>query len=224
MSGAVKGGDKSKTVTSAVAGLTQAMTRRWLLQLNYSWGEASGYQTDPYRVISVVDPTSGAPTQYLYESRPSQRIRQSVFVGNKIALGPTFFDLSGRLYRDSWGIDSYTVEASDRIPLGRFYIEPSARYYHQTKADFFHDFLVSDRPLPAAASSDSRLGEFSAVTEGLRLGYQFGERKELYLLVENYKQTGPAHSDPPIGDLAKEDLFSGVSANSVMAGYSFAFK
>ena len=43
-------------------GLTEVMTRRWLMQLNYSYDAQSGYQNDPYRIISVVDPISGEPT------------------------------------------------------------------------------------------------------------------------------------------------------------------
>jgi hypothetical protein len=225
MSGAQKGGDESKTVTSLVFGVTQAMTRRWLAQLNYSVGVSDGYQTDPYRIISVVAPDTGAPVEYLYESRPDQRTRQSLYLGNKIALGPTFADVSARLYHDSWGINSYTIEAGDRIPITpHVYVEPSARFYHQSKADFFHDFLVDGAPLPDAASSDSRLGEFDAVTESLRLGYLFAGRKELYLQVEDYQQSGPAHSDPPVGALAGLDLFGGVSATSAIVGFSFAFR
>ena len=45
-------------------GLTQVVTRNWLMALNYSYDFQKGYQTDPYRVISVVDPNTGEPTSY----------------------------------------------------------------------------------------------------------------------------------------------------------------
>lgn len=224
MSATQKGPEASKTVASLVIGVTQVMNRYWLAQLNYSVGATNGYQNDPYRIISVVDPTSGAPLQYVYESRPNARLRQSLYLANKIALGPMFVDLSARAYQDSWGIKSVTAELSDRIPLtSRFYIEPSGRYYSQTTASFFQNYLLSGPALPRYASSDSRLGAFSAVTYGAKAGYAFTPHSELYLQVESYKQSGAAHPAGVIPGLATENLFSGVSATSIVVGYTFAF-
>ena len=225
MSGDAKGGNKSKTVENIVIGVTQVMNRIWLANLNYSAGQSDGYQTDPYRIISVVDPATGGPTQYLYESRPSSRFRQSLYMGNKIALGPTFADVSLRAYHDSWGINSITAEINERIPLlSWIYVEPQARYYSQTAATFFHDYLVSGQPLPTYASSDSRLGKFSATTLGLKLGIRTGSTSEFYMLAENYKQSGKSTNPNAIGDLASENLFSGVNATSLVLGFTFAFR
>ncbi|MDE2041963.1 MAG: DUF3570 domain-containing protein, partial [Alphaproteobacteria bacterium] len=161
MSAALKGPDDTKGELDVVAGVTQIMTRGWLTQLNYSLSELHGYQTDPYRIMSVVDPVSGLPSTYLYENRPRSRVRQSIYWGNKISLGPTFLDLSGRWYHDTWGITSITAEASDRIPISRLiYVEPHARYYHQTAANFFQYYLTSATALPNYATSDIRLGRF----------------------------------------------------------------
>jgi hypothetical protein len=223
MNGLPKGGNASKNVYNVVLGVSQVLNRRWLAQLNYSIGSTNGYQTDPYRVISVVDST-GAPLQYLYENRPNSRIRQSVYFGNKISIGPTFADISARYYRDNWGISSVTVAAAERIPIiGRVYIEPEARYYTQTAANFFHDYLVGGQPLPAFASSDSRLDKFSAVTFGARIGVKVSHTGEFYLQGERYNQSGNAHPAGAIGALANENLFSGASSTSVIVGYTFAF-
>lgn len=224
MSAEPKGGDQTKTVASLVLGVTQVMSRRWLAQLNYSVGTTDGYQTDPYRIISVVDAVSGGPLQYLYESRPKSRLRQSLYLSNKIAIGPTVTDLSARYYHDSWGVNSVTAAIAERIALTRWlYVEPQARYYSQTAASFFRDYLVSGQALPAIASSDSRLGKFNAVTLGLKFGLKVGHTGELYLQGENYKQMGTSHPTGAIGDLAKQNLFTGVSASSVVVGYTFAF-
>ena len=172
----------------------------------------------------MVDPVSGAPLQYLYEARPDTRLRQSLYFGNKIALGPTYADLSARAYHDSWGINSYTIDVSDRIPIGsRLYVEPGVRYYSQGAADFFHNYLVSGQPLPAFASADSRLDKFTAVTGGLKLGYRFNRMSEVYLQYEDYKQSGASHPPGVIGGLANQNLFGGVNATSVILGLSFAF-
>ncbi|MBI1361186.1 MAG: DUF3570 domain-containing protein [Alphaproteobacteria bacterium] len=225
MNADVKGGDRSKSVIGLVAGVTQVMNRYWLTQLNYSVGRSTGYQTDPYKIISVVDGVSGAPIRYLYEGRPDNRLRQSVFWGNKVALGPTFADFSARAYHDDWGITSYTVSLSDRIPFGqRFYLEPGVRYYNQGAADFFHNYLIDGQPLPSFASSDSRLGKFSAITAGLKLGFRITRYSEIYFQYEDYRQSGTTHPAGAPGGLADQNLFGGVNATSAIIGLSFAFR
>lgn len=224
MSGVSKGGNRTKNVVDFVGGVTQVMNRYWLAQINYSLGDTSGYQTDPYRIISVVDGMIGAPVKYLYESRPGSRIRQSLYLGNKIALWGTVADVSARLYHDSWGINAETLEVAERIPLTSFlYIEPSYRYYHQTKARFFHDYLIDGQALPDYASSDSRLGSFNASTIAVKVGMRVLGNDELYLRAASYQQSGTAHPASAIGDLKQENLFTGVKATSVILGYSFAF-
>jgi hypothetical protein len=218
------GGNDSKTVTSVLLGVTQVISRTWLMQINYSYGRSAGYQTDPYRLISVVDPLTGGPVQYLYEGRPRTRVRQSIYVGNKVALGAQVLDISARAYKDDWGIRSATLQASDRLPLSaRLYAEPLVRYYHQSAADFFRYYLLSRDPLPAFASSDVRLGRFNAVTLGMTLGYKIGHGSEVYVRGSYYRQTGKSRPADAPGDLASEKLFSGVKAASIMVGYSFAF-
>ncbi len=224
MSADAKGGNAQKTVMGLVAGVTQVLNRYWLTQLSYSIGESAGYQTDPYRILSVVDPVTGGPLKYLYESRPRNRLRQSLYWGNKIALGPTYVDASARVYQDSWGVKSVTAALADRIPLGSWlYVEPQARYYQQTAANFFTNYLVSGQALPSFASSDSRLSDFHAITYGGKVGLKFTPTSELYVQGEHYKQSGNNHPAGAIGDLATENLFSGVSATSVIVGFTFGF-
>ena len=220
-----KGPNATKMVYSLVAGVTQVMNRRWLLQLNYSAGLSRGYQTDPYRILSVVDATTGGPTSYLYEGRPHERFRQSVYLGNKIALGPTVTDLSARYYHDDWGINSYSGEIAERVQLtSALYIEPSARYYHQSAANFFRYYLLANAALPGYASSDSRLSKFDATTFGMKVGWKVAHDGELYLQGERYKQTGARTVAGAPGALANENLFAGVTATSAIAGFRFTFR
>ncbi len=231
MSADAKGPARTKTVTSAVLGVTQVVNRYWLAQLNYTVGESNGYQTDPYRVLSVVDSVTGAPSQYLYENRPGSRLRQSVYFGNKVAWGPTVTDASVRFYHDSWGVNSVTAELSERVPVVSWlYVEPLARYYSQTAANFFRDYLIAGQPLPAFASSDSRLGKFQAQTYGLKVGIPITGHSEfdipsseVYFQVQDYKQTGSAQPGGVVPGLAHENFFSGVQAVSVFAGWTMAF-
>jgi hypothetical protein len=215
---------RHKTQLGFVLGLTEVMTRNWLMSLNYSYDSQNGYETDPYRVISVVDPTSGEPTGTLYESRPEKRQTQSVYWENKFAFGPTVTDLSYRYFKDSWGITSQTVEASERINLARaWYVEPNARFYHQTAADFYHNYLVGGAALPAYASSDTRLGRFDALTYGMKIGFRLSGRSELYIRGDYYVQTGDSHPASAIGQLRNQDLFVGTKAAMVQLGYQWKF-
>jgi hypothetical protein len=216
---------RDKTQVGFVLGFTEVMTRRWLTELNYSFDSQSGYQNDPYRVISLVDPVTGTPTDNLYENRPGSRLSQSIFWDNKIAFDPTVTEFSLRYYTDSWGISSETAELSERIDIGRrLYIEPNVRWYHQTAANFYHYYLVAGQPLPADATSDPRLGQFTSVTYGGKIGFNLAGSLELYLRGEYYRQDGNGHPANAIGQLKQQNLFAGTNAAFGMIGLTWDFR
>jgi hypothetical protein len=75
---------ESKDVVDLVLGVTQVIGRNTVMQFNYSYSDSSGYLTDPYKIISVVDGSTGdivprAPTpgvdgpshQFLFEAAPT---------------------------------------------------------------------------------------------------------------------------------------------------------
>jgi len=224
MSGVMKGASRNKNVLSLIAGVTQVMTPDWVLQFNYSYGSAKGYQTDPYKIISRVNYLTGAPLEYLYESRPEKRTRHAVYVGSKLALGSYVTDLSARYYHDSWGISSFTAEASEHIPIGdRAYIEPGVRYYHQSAANFFAYYLPSDLILPQFISADSRLDSFNAITLSLSGGYSLSDDIELYAMVDGYRQTKAGQKGLLPGQDGRLKLFAGIDAISVMTGVKLKF-
>jgi hypothetical protein len=215
---------RDKTQLGFVLGWTEVMTRRWLMQLNYAFDRQSGYQNDPYRILSLVDPLTGDPVQSLYESRPRQRQSQSFYWDNKLDLGPAISDLSLRYFKDDWGVSSKTAEFSERINLGSaFYVEPSVRWYSQSAANFFHYYLVSGQTLPAYATSDTRLGAFTAETFGAKLGFILNKRSELYLKAEYYSQAGNGHPAGAIGQLQRQNLFAGTKSTIAFIGYSWDF-
>jgi hypothetical protein len=225
------GPQDSKTVRGLVLGLTQVLSRTWLVQLNYSYGQSQGYQNDPYRLITMINTAPpapgqlpGAPIAYYYEGRPRARTRESVYLGSKLALGPMVLDASTRAYRDSWGIRSVTLQVADRVALGpRLFAEPSLRYYHQSAASFFRYYLVRGQPLPDYVSPDIRLSDFAATTVGLKLGMKLRRTDEIYIRGDYYRQYGASNVANPPAAVAGQNLFSGVKATSVIVGYSFVF-
>lgn len=215
---------RDKTQLGFVLGLTQVLSRRWLTQLNYSFDQENGYQNDPYRVISVVDASTGNPVRTLYENRPSRRQTNSIFFDNKLDYAPFVTDLGVRYYSDNWGIRSFTVDMSERIGLGKWlFLEPSVRWYQQTAANFFDYYLVSGPALPAYASSDSRLGAFHSMTYGTKLGLDVSPRSEFYVKAEYYGQYGNGHPADAVGQLKQQNLFAGIKAAVVFMGYTYDF-
>lgn len=223
MSGAWKGADRSKDEVNALVGLTQVMNRRWLTSFNYSYSWSKGYQTDPYKIVSVVDGTTGLPTDYLYERRPDKRQKQSVFWDNRLHLPSDVVDVSMRYYWDDWSVRSFTVEGRYRFVFDGYYIEPLARWYRQDAANFFRYYLVQSQAVPQYASADTRLGTFDATTAGMKFGIDLDKSSEVNLRVSYYMQRGDGHPAGVIGQLKGQNLFPDLDAVVVMMGYSFAF-
>jgi hypothetical protein len=224
MNGEWKGPDASVHEIDAVAGVTQVMTRRWLTSVSYSYTSAHGYQTDPYKLVSVVDPVTAQPLQQLYESRPDSRRKQSAYWDNKIHLNTDIIGIALRGYRDDWGIKSITADVRYRYQFGdNFYLEPHLRYYRQNAADFFHYFLIGGEAVPQYASADTRLAAFHAQTYGFKFGLPLDAGSELNLRVEYYDQHGNGSPGAAFGQLRQQNLFPDLKAFTLLLGYSYAF-
>ena len=193
----LKTSNQTKHVYGGLLGLTQVINRRWVAQLNYSYDKSQGYLTDPYKILSIVDSTgnllaitgSAAASPYRFENRPGSRARQSLYLGNKIAIGDQVLDVSFRHGKDDWAIKSNTVDARMRFDLGSdWYLEPHARWYRQSGAEFYHLYLNQADPIPTYMSADPRLAAFTASTLGFKVGVSLGDASELSLRVEQYQQ------------------------------------
>lgn len=232
------GSNESKTVTDALIGITQVMNRHWLLQLNYSYGTSSGYHTDPYKIASVLDETGalvenpevpGTPW-YLYESRPDNRVRHSLFFGNKIHLTEDVIDIAYRYYTDDWGVDSHTLDFRYRYQFAEtMYLEPHLRWYQQTAADFYHLYIneatetAAGVPTLEYVSADPRLSELTGSTIGLKYGIELSRSSEFYIRAEEYTQTYNAKAPDTMINLQGLDLSPDLKAMSILVGYTFEF-
>jgi len=222
------GESDSKTTLDGVVGLTQVLDRETLFQANYSISRVSGYMTDPYKILSVVqgpgtaDP--GEPVNYIYESRPDNRTKQAFYAELRRYIGGHTLDLSYRYYHDSWGINSHTVDLHYRLPLTSGHaLQPHVRWYRQTEADFYHTYLVDGAPAPAFASADYRLAPFQAVTVGLQYLYSISTGLYLSLGAEYYRQAGDISPPPSMGILSRSELFPTMDAVMVRLGFSRDF-
>ncbi|MDH5499851.1 MAG: DUF3570 domain-containing protein, partial [Gammaproteobacteria bacterium] len=221
-----RSGDQSKDVTDLVLGLTQVINRDLLVQLNYSFSKSTGYLNDPYKFLSVVDGSTGDPIsrtpapgdsgplhEYRFESRPDERSKHSVYGQAKYNMSGKVLDLSYRYMSDDWDIDSHTLEARYRWPFGdRRYLEPHVRYYTQSAAEFYRIGLVDGATPPRFASSDYRLGDFDAMTVGLKYGWKTRSDNDMSIRLEYYTQDGSAPSDQIIGNQAGRVLYPDLDA------------
>lgn len=228
-------GSDSKDVLDLLVGVTQVINRTTLVRFNYSYSDSSGYLTDPYKILSVVDPVTGitlpripavagmGPTGvYRFENRPDSRVKQALFGELKKDFGGKVLDVSVRFMTDDWGIDSQTVDSHLRWPVGeRSYIEPHLRYYTQSAADFYRTSLVSGQPLPQYASADFRLGEFDGTTVGLKFGHETAAGTEWSARVEYYQQSGNDGSAGFFGNQRAFDQLPELKAFIVQFGYRF---
>ncbi|MET0987499.1 MAG: DUF3570 domain-containing protein [Steroidobacteraceae bacterium] len=228
-----KRGSDNKDVLDLLLGFTQVLNRTTVLRINYSYSKSSGYLNDPYKLLSLVDPLTGdtvsrspigsGPTGiYLYENRPDARTKQSVYAEMKHAFGNPVMSLSYRFMTDDWEIDSHTLEARLRWPIGETsFIEPQLRYYTQSEAEFYRSSLVASQPLPKFASADFRLGNFDATTVGLKFGHRLASGNEWNVRVEYYQQSGDVPSGQLIGNQHQREQYPDLSAVIAQFGYTF---
>jgi len=172
----------NKTVLDYFFGITQVWNRNTLFQVNYSQSTESGYLTDPYKQISVVDPAFGnQELAILYEKRPDSRSTQSLFFKavNVMSKKTTAY-LSYRYFWDDWEIQAHTAGARFRFNLGsKSYIQPHFRVSYQTAASFSSSYISVDdsgfATEPQYISADHRLSEQGTVTAGIKYGRKLGK-------------------------------------------------
>lgn len=226
-------GTGKKDVLDLLFGVTQVISEKFLVQINYSLSDSSGYLNDPYKILSVVEPATGkgivrtpSPAtgplhEYRFESRPDQRTKHSLFMQGKYYMDGKVLDMSWRYMTDDWGIDSHTLDATFRWPLGeRRWLEPHLRLYTQTEADFYRASLPAGE-LPAFASADYRLAAFDAITAGVKYGWTTSSGNELAVRLEYYRQSGDIPNDQLFGDHTSKTLYPGLDAVILNVSYGF---
>jgi hypothetical protein len=230
------GDSEDKKVLDVLVGFTQVLGRHSLLRVNYSYSDSSGYLTDPYKILSVVDPVTGGPVVripapgtegpggvYLFEHRPDSRTRQSLYGELRQDFSGKVLSLGYRYSTDDWQVDSHTLEGRFRFPVGgSSYLEPHLRYYTQTAADFYRYSLADGAALPEFATADARLADLDAYTVGVKYGHQTSAGNEWSARLELYHQTSKAPANTLIGNQAGNVQMPDFDAVILQFGYHFS--
>lgn len=225
------GGD-SKNVGDLLFGVTQVISRQTLMQLNVGYGKTTGYLTDPYKMLSVVDPTTGELVsnstktgfKYLYEKRPDSRTRHTLYWKLNHQFTDDVAYITYRYYWDDWDVKSHAIDLRYRFEFSKdYFLQPHIRYYKQTAANFYHYFLLSGAALPQYASADYRLGDMTTTTVGLEYGMKLHQYGDVSFRVEGMRQQGESHPKEAVGILKNYDLFPTVDAIILQANYNYKF-
>jgi hypothetical protein len=214
-----------KNVGSVMAGLTRVVTRRWLVGVSGTREVERGYLTEPYKILSVLDPATGLPVSELRERRPDLRTRSSVLGSSVYHLTDDVAYANYRYYWDDWGVRSHTVDLRYRHELpNQAFLQPHLRVYSQSQADFFRYFLVQGDPLPDFASSDNRIGPLRSLTLGATYGFHIPPSPgEWGVRAEYVRQWGNGHPTDAPGVQHDYDLFPGLDVGSLLVTYSIGF-
>jgi hypothetical protein len=230
-----QGASDDKTIGDVLFGITQVINRNTIMQLNYSFGQTDGYQNDPFKIVSVIDPATGLPATtgffdtantgnraYLYESRPDSRNRNNIYFKTVHHLQEDIINFSYRYYWDDWDINSHTLDLKYRYQMKASYLQPHIRYYKQDAAEFYVHNLSLGSDVNATtgavsrqyASSDSRLADSETVTVGLKYGLPLSNNSEFSVRGEFVRLT--------IDDGSVPDNERTPDLDAVMLQFSYA--
>ncbi len=219
----ITNGGRNKNVVDAAISLTRVLSPRVLARIGYSLDYAAGYLTDPYKVISVVQPADGEdpgePVEALFEKRPDRRIGNAVSCEIRTYTLGLFTESEYRFFWDDWGVTSHTAYLAIKLDMHEIgAIRPHLRWYHQNRADFSRPFLLQGEPLPEYVSADSRLAKFDAITSGVSYMVPTSPQTKLSLTLEWYSQRGDRSPPEAFGPLLAFSLFPDLDAVMLRAG------
>lgn len=160
-------------------GLSQILTKSWVMEFNVESIVEQGYLNNPYRSVRYFDSSSALGYSYQGEIYPETRnsdatsLRSIYYLPYRAALRAEY-----RYFSDSWGINAHNAEVRYVHPIGKTWVlEGKYRYYTQTGADFYADifpfanaqnFMARDKELSTFTSNTVGAG----ISWSMPIGFQ----------------------------------------------------
>lgn len=194
---------EDKRTFDFIVGVTQLLDENTSLVVNAAYGSASGYLSDPYKLIrknTELLPGIFLPLTFP-ENRPDEREKWIGYASLNHAMAKLkgAVETSYRLYHDSYDITSHTLTAAWFQRLGgQVVLSPNMRFYRQSAADFYRISLdgtaITPDAMPNPAgpffSADYRLSEFDSWTWGVKLVWTPRPEFQADVAWENYRLKG----------------------------------
>jgi hypothetical protein len=217
-----------KRSNDVIVGVTQLLDPRTSVSFNLTWGRATGFLADPYKLVqknTEVFPGIFLPLTFS-DNRPDERTKYIALA----ALNRSFPELRGavdasyRFYHDTFGTDAHTLDVAWFQRIGeRVILRPGVRFYEQGAADFYAYNFDRTSVVPTAGppkpngpfySSDFRLSAFRSVNAGLKIIWNVTDALTLDLAFEHYDMRGR-------DGLTPQSAY--CTANITTAGVKFAW-
>jgi hypothetical protein len=215
-------------------GVSQILTKSFLIALNFETVVDEGYLNNPYRAVRYLDSTVARGYSLEPEVYPRTRnsdafaIRGLYYLSYRATLRGEY-----RAFNDSWGItaNSYELRYTHPIESLNLTLEGKYRIYDQSAADFFQDLF----PFPNSngiefRARDKEMSAFGTRTIGVGISYElppnwlpFAEKTSINLYWDrmqfNYDQFRD-HRDTNAAAPGSEKFYS-FNANVIRFFFSF---
>lgn len=203
--------------------LTQVLSKISILQLIYDFRVENGYIASPYRRAKIINSSTGT-IRGEHENHPRTRNRNAWALKynryfDKLALTSA---TTYRLYQDSWGVLSHTIEERLTKELGRKWnLSFTLRYYTQQQAKFFSDYYIDD-PGPFYTGNNT-LASFDGYMLSLRPAVQITDNIGLFTKVEYFSQSFKNASDAHKLETRDDDTLLEIQALVIGLGLTAKF-
>jgi hypothetical protein len=201
-----------KHTNDLIVGVTQLLDPRTSVSFDLTWGRASGYLNDQYKVVqknTELLPGIFLPLTFS-ENRPSYREKWIALAScnHSFAEMHGAIDASYRFYRDTNGTTAHTADLAWFQHVGdKLILRPGLRFTSQSAADFYHYSLDSTSITPSPGntgpnragpfySSDYRLSKLETFNYGLKVIWKFNDRLDLDAALEQYDMRGADRVTP----------------------------
>ena len=172
---------EDRTSVAGTIGHYRILGRKTHADMGLTVSNQSGFLESPYNAVVLEDPLlppnpnleNNARGTEITEELPGSRTRSALYGRVRHLLEPgRSVELGGRLYADSWGVESLAVHPRLYQSLGdEVLLRLGYRYYAQSAADDYDgEFLAAD-PTPRHRTQDSALAQFHSNTLGARIDW-----------------------------------------------------
>lgn len=180
--------NQHKITNEFMAGITQILTPRDVVQFNLTRTMGAGYFNDPYKA---------------FDSRPRSRNAWIALTrwNHYLADVDIAAKSSYRYYSDTFGVKSHTLGLELAKTMGKWTLTPGVRYYQQSAASFYFDPKLDSQGrydelatiqyaagIAGYRSADQRLSSFGATTLSLKVAYAIGPNTVVDFKVDQYRQ------------------------------------